>query len=115
MHPEDTEITDLEEAEYEDFGIDRADTLIRLVYTILYVLGLGILESVIYALAVFQLGYTLVTKSPPSETVNEVANRLVSYYYRVLRYITHNDVEKPFPFSDFPAPVEPPYALPEGE
>ncbi len=104
MNSEETELAGVS----EDLEIDRVDTLLRILYSVLFMLGLGVLESVIYVLVAFQLGYSLITQSPPSERVGEVANRLVAYYYRVLRYLTHTDPERPFPFSDFPPPVEPP-------
>jgi hypothetical protein len=31
----------------------------------------------------------------------------VSYSYRIWRYITYNEAQVPFPFSEFPAPLEP--------
>ena len=42
----------------------------------------------------------------PSTRLQAFANRIVAYFYQMLRYLTHNDSVIPFPFSDFPAPLE---------
>ncbi len=55
----------------------------------------------------FALAWTLVTKRPPSERLRHFANRTLSYQYRLFRYLTYNNSERPFPFSDFPPAVEP--------
>ncbi|MCP4007205.1 MAG: DUF4389 domain-containing protein [bacterium] len=96
-----------DEVDFDSGEIDRVDTVVRIFYTLLFILGLGVLRGGIYVLVAFQLGYTLITQAPPNERIGEVSNRLVAYYYRVLRYLTHNDAIKPFPFTDFPEPVEP--------
>jgi hypothetical protein len=49
----------------------------------------------------------LVTTRPPSERVRRFANRVLSYLYHIVRYLTYNEPELPFPFSDFPPQLEP--------
>jgi hypothetical protein len=39
--------------------------------------------------------------------VRSFANRTLSYLYAVTRYLTYNQAEVPFPFSDFPREVDP--------
>jgi hypothetical protein len=93
--------------------VSRTDALIRACYSLLFALIISLLESVLFAVVVFQLLYSLVTEKLPSSGVQSFANRIVAYFYQMLRYLTHNDAIIPFPFSDFPAPLEPgrvPYA-----
>lgn len=54
-----------------------------------------------------KLGFALVTTRPPSERVRRFANRVLSYLYHIVRYLTYNEPELPFPFSDFPPELEP--------
>ena len=86
--------------------IERSETLIRLAFTVLFAVILSIVETLIAVLVVFQLVYSLVTRRDPTLRVRELANSAISYYYQVLRYVTHNESRLPFPFSDFPEPIE---------
>ena len=86
--------------------IERSETLVRLAFTVLFAVILSIVETLIAVLVVFQLIYSLVTRRDPTLRVRELANMAVSYYYEVLRYVTHNESRLPFPFSDFPEPLE---------
>ena len=88
--------------------IDRVDTGIRLGLTLLFVLIAAAIETVLTVVVAFELVWTLVTKRAPKPRVRELANRIVAYYYRIGRYLTYNDSRVPFPFTDFPRPVEPP-------
>jgi hypothetical protein len=101
------------EEEFEDEGtlpgeIDRVDTLIRALVTLLFFLIARAAEAVLVVVIVFELVYTLATKQAPSLRVREFANRVLAYLYRIGRYLTYNDGGAPFPFRDFPAEVEPP-------
>jgi hypothetical protein len=87
--------------------IPRADTVIRAGFTLLFVVVASVLETLLALVVVFELGATLVTERPPSPRVRDFANRIVSYYYRLGRWMTYNESRLPFPFSDFPDPVEP--------
>jgi hypothetical protein len=87
--------------------IERGKTGMRLLITLLFFLIAGVLRTVLVVLVVFELGWVLITKQPPTERVRGFANRVVSYFYRIGRYVTYNEPEAPFPFSEFPAEVEP--------
>ena len=91
----------------EEHEIDRTETGIRILYSALFALVVGVLETVVGAVVIFQLLYSLITKREPGQRVVDFGNRVSAYFYRVLRYLTHNEDEPPFPFDDFPAPVEP--------
>ncbi len=87
--------------------IDRSDVGVRIVYTLLFAIVLSVLESLIFVVVTYQLLYSLVMQRLPGERVQGFANGLVAYFRQILRYITHNDSVMPFPFSDFPEPLEP--------
>jgi hypothetical protein len=95
-------------SELDDYEIDRVDTVFRVLDSILFAIVFSLVESVVAIIVVFQLGYSLVTEKPPSRRVRDLGNRLSSYGYQLLRYLTHNSAERPFPFSDFPAALEEP-------
>jgi len=86
--------------------IDRKDTGIRVLLTILFVLIVGVVESVLGLLILFALLWALITKQPPGAGVRALANRIIAYYYRIGRYLTYNESQAPFPFSDFPEAFE---------
>jgi hypothetical protein len=96
--------------DYEEGGIERRDTAFRMLYSLLFALVISVLETVVGALVIFQLLYTMITKQEPSRRVSDLGNRLVTYFYRMLRYLTYNSDDLPFPFSDFPEALEAPYA-----
>jgi hypothetical protein len=86
--------------------IDRKDTGIRILLTILFVLIVGLVESVLGLIILFALLWALITKQPPAVGVRALANRIIAYYYRIGRYLTYNESLAPFPFSDFPEALE---------
>lgn len=85
----------------------RSDVIVRMAYSLLFGLIISVLHSVILALVVFQLGYSLVSQKLPGPRVQHFGNSICAYYAQMLRYLTHNDSLVPFPFSDFPSPAEP--------
>ena len=95
--------------EYEEGGIERTDTALRMAYSLLFAVIISVLETVVGAIVIFQLLFTLVTKREPSKRVSDLGNRISTYFYRMLRYLTHNSDELPFPFNDFPKPIEAPF------
>src|ERR1700754_2733685 len=90
-----------------DAEIERKDTAIRLVYTLFFVVIVRVVEAVLGVVVLFSLVFTLLTKRAPSESVQRFANRTISYLYHILRYATYNEILPPFPFSAFPAEVDP--------
>jgi hypothetical protein len=87
--------------------IERRQTGLRIALTLLYVLIAAVLDSVLGVIVIFQLLWSLLTRTPPSRPVRDLANRIVAYYYRIGRYLTYNDSRPPFPFSEFPDVLEP--------
>jgi len=91
----------------ERVAVNRSDVLVRIVYSILFAAIVGLLDTLMAVIVVFQLIFSLATESLPSARLQQFANALIAYYYQVFRYLTHNDSVIPFPFSDLPEPLEP--------
>jgi hypothetical protein len=87
--------------------IERKETGIRIVLTVLFVLILRAVEVVLGVIILFQLAFALITKRAPGEQVTRLANRVIAYVTQILRYLTYQDDQKPFPFADFPADTGP--------
>lgn len=85
----------------------RTQIAIRLFYTVLFLIVLGLLHCLIQLATVFQYILLLVTRSH-SEPVRRFANQVAAYAYRVMRYLTLNDNARPYPFSVFPGDLEAP-------
>ncbi len=91
----------------ETSKLERTEVAIRLLYTVVFIIVLGLLRPLAVALAIFQLIYSFITEEEPPERTREFGNSLAVYDYRILRYILHADSERPFPLSDWPAAIEP--------
>jgi len=91
----------------QKYTIERKKIAIRLLYTILNVVVLEILKAIIYVTVIFQYIYLFIFQSP-NEPIRVFSNRIATYAYRVIRYLSLNESTIPFPFSDFPPDVEPP-------
>jgi len=92
---------------HDEATISRFDTGLRVLLTLLFAVIWGLTETVLGAIVVFGLIWSLVTRQAPPPRLRDVANRLVTYAYHIWRYLTQNDPEVPFPFSDFPEAIEP--------
>jgi hypothetical protein len=88
----------------------RKKIVVRLLYTIFFFIVFEILKIIIQVSVLFQYVYLLISKTY-SSPVRNFTNRVSIYAYRVLRYVTLNENEKPYPFHDFPEELE----LPERE
>ena len=93
--------------ETEETIIERSQTGIRILLSLLFVVIFRVTSVVLAVVVVFELLYALVTRQPPSDRVRSFANRTLSYLYSVTRYLTYNQAEVPFPLSDFPREVDP--------
>ena len=105
MDGEELEIGDPRDDD-EASELDRGTIALRAVFSLLLALVLSVLNSLLAVVVIFQMVYSFVSQSIPSPRVQELGNNVTAYYYQVLRYLTHNDSQIPFPFSDFPTPLE---------
>lgn len=87
--------------------IERRDTGLRILLTLLFIVVAALIDSLLGVIVVFQLLWALITRRPPGQPVQDFANRVISYYYSLGRYLTYNDSRVPFPFSEFPQALQP--------
>ncbi len=92
--------------EYGEDEVDRGETGIRIALTVLFALITAVLRAALGLIVIFELLWTLVMKQAPSPRLRDFANRIIAYYYRIVRYMTYNESRVPFPFADFPAALE---------
>lgn len=83
----------------------RKQIAIRLLYSLFFLIVLEILKILIQITVVFQYVYLLVTQTY-SQPLKAFSNKLAAYAYRVIRYTTLNEHERPFPFGEFPREFE---------
>lgn len=88
------------------FFLDRKEIAIRLLYTIFFLIVFEILKLIVQVCVLFQYVLLLITRGH-NEPVQRFSNKVLSYAYRVMRYVTLNDNQRPFPFTDFPSEMEP--------
>jgi len=91
----------------QEHTIDRKKIAIRLLYTILNFVVLEILKVIIQVTVIFQYVYLFITRTH-NEPVRVFSNKIATYAYRVIRYLSLNENTIPFPFSEFPSEIEPP-------
>ena len=83
----------------------RKKIAVRLLYTILFLIVFEIIKIIIQVSVIFQYVYLLISKTC-NYPIRNFSNTVSVYAYRVLRYVTLNENEKPFPFSNFPKEIE---------
>lgn len=83
---------------------------IRLLYTVFFLIVFEILKLIVQVIVLFQYIHLFITRTS-SDPLRRFSNKVSVYVYRVMRYITLNENERPFPFSDFPEETD----LPEPE
>ena len=91
----------------EEMTPSRKDILVRLLYTLLYLLVFEIIKLLVQIAVVFQYIFLLIFLDY-SKPVRNFSNKLATYTYDVIRYLTLNKNLRPFPFNDFPEPLEEP-------
>lgn len=88
---------------------NRLQILIRLLWTIVYLILLEGVKIVVQFTVLLDYIHLLVYRTS-NERLRSFGNRLSAYGYRILRFTTLNENAKPWPFSDWPADIEPPAA-----
>ena len=110
MNGENTQTTTQESPEQTEKEqmpvISRKQIGMRLLYTILFLFILGIVIIIVKLVVFFQFIYFFSTRKP-NESVRQFSNKISAYGYRIFRYITLNESQRPFPFTDFPPELEP--------
>ena len=83
----------------------RKQVAIRLLYTLLYVAIFELVKTIVLLITLFEYFILLITLRH-NEPARNFANKVATYGYRVMRYLTLNENQRPFPFTDFPAEIE---------
>jgi hypothetical protein len=86
--------------------VERGETGIRILLTILYAVAFRVASILLFAIVIFELGWSLVTRQVPHDRVRALANRILSYMYETTRFMSYNLADRPFPLSDFPPELE---------
>jgi hypothetical protein len=96
----------------EEGWVDRSETGIRALKTLLFFIIARVVETVLAVVIVFELIWALITGREPSHAVRRFASRVLAYLVEIVRYLTYNDDQAPCPFREFPADPEPDAAGP---
>lgn len=83
----------------------RIQIAVRLLFTILFLIVFEIIKTIVQVTVLFQYVYLFITKKH-NEPVRKFSNKVSTYAYKVLRYMTLNENVKPFPFTEFPNEVD---------
>ncbi len=75
-------------------------TWMRVLYMAIFVIIFNIVEFLIAALVIFQILVLLFTGEKNRRLLG-LGGMLSNYAYRMLRYLTFNSEDKPFPFADW--------------
>lgn len=87
--------------------LPRKDIALRFLFTLIFVVAFEIFKAVLWVIVLFQYIYLLITRTY-SDTLRNFCNKLSVYAYRVFRYMSLNENDRPFPFMGFPEEIEPP-------
>jgi len=92
-------------SDMEEIKASRKQITVRLLFTLLFLIIFEVLKLVIQVTVVFQFVYLLITRKY-SNPLRSFSNKVSTYLYKIIRYMTLNDNCRPFPFNDFPAAME---------
>jgi len=83
----------------------RWSILIRLLFSLVFLLVFEILRLIVHVALLYQYVQLFITRRP-SEPVRSFCNGLSGYAYRVLRFATLCENDKPFPLNPLPEEIE---------
>lgn len=89
----------------EEIKTPRIQIVFRLLLTILYLVIFEVLKVTVQVTVLCQYVYLLITQKH-NEPLRGFSNKVATYAYKILRYVTLNSSYRPFPFNDFPAEME---------
>jgi len=73
----------------------------RGLYMMLFAFLLGVAKFVVFTVVVLQFLFVLFTDAPNAQLL-ALGQSLSSYIYQIIRFLTFNSEEHPYPFSDWP-------------
>lgn len=74
---------------------------LRVVFVVLFWIVFHVSQLIIAAVAVGQCGFVLIT-SRPNQYLMQLGDSLSKYVSEILRFVTFNTDQRPFPFTEFP-------------
>ncbi|MBT8114742.1 MAG: DUF4389 domain-containing protein [Arenicella sp.] len=75
----------------------------RVLFVAIFWVVFYITQLVVGLIAVAQCVFLLVTEKP-NEQLRTLGDSMGKYVHDILRYVTFNSDQRPFPFTDFPKP-----------
>ncbi len=81
--------------------LKEQSTWLRGFYILLFAIIYSVAEIVLAAVVLFQFVTTLFTGNKNSRLL-EFGNNLSTFIYQILKYLTYNSDDKPFPFDEWP-------------
>ncbi len=87
----------------EPHPVDRIETLIRLLYMVLFYVVYKVLDIVIVLVGVVQL-VTCFFSGRPNEQLRQFGHSLSIYVAQIVGFLTYDDERKPYPFAPWPKP-----------
>lgn len=76
-------------------------TWTRGLYILLFVIIYGVAELVVYAVVIFQFFFSLFTGTRNAQLLS-LGGSLSMFIYQILKFITYNSDDKPYPFGPWP-------------
>ncbi len=89
-------------AEETKRNVTRRENWIRLLFVVLFAIIYSVVEIVVIVVVLVQFGFVLIG-GERNEKLLSLGESLSRYIYQILRFVTFNEDEKPFPFSDWPS------------
>lgn len=87
----------------DDFktNVKERKTWLRGLYMLMFFIFYSVAEFIIFAVVFFQFVFTLISGNT-NEKLVLFGQSLSTYVYQILRFLTFNSNEHPYPFSDWP-------------
>ena len=83
-------------------NLQNKNAWIRLLYMIVFAVIFWVAEFVFWVVVVAQLLFSLILGSA-NDRILGFSNQLTRFIYDILRFLTYNTEDMPFPFSDWPS------------
>jgi hypothetical protein len=83
----------------------RKNIAVRMLYTILFIAIFEVVKGLAWLTVLIQYALLLIT-TKKNERLVYFGNRLSAFAYKILRFTTLNQNEKPFPFGEFPKEMD---------
>ena len=78
--------------------VESGNFFVRLFYIVVYIIILGVVRFVLWAVLLVQMVMHLVG-AKPSVKAQKTGQVVADYIYRIWLYLSYNTDEKPFPFN----------------